>query len=184
MKLNLGCGYNHIEGYVNVDHDASSNPEVVANLEERLPFEDSSVKEIVLNHVLEHLGHTTSTFLSIIKELYRVSANEGEIKIAVPHYLHENFNHDPTHCRKITPVTIDMFNQARNKRTIEEHGQETTLGYQCGVDIEVVNVAYDCSEDISHLSFQEISDMAYKYPNFCSQIRIHAIVHKPARYKS
>ena len=47
MKLNLGCGYNKYPGYVNVDHDANCSPDIVADLEGRLPFDDSSVDEII-----------------------------------------------------------------------------------------------------------------------------------------
>lgn len=182
IKLNLGCGYNKLDGYINVDQDPNCNPDVVANLETKLPFDDSSVDEIVLNHVLEHLGQQTDTFLNIIKEFYRILSDQGQLKIVVPHHNHENFHHDPTHCRKITPVTIDMFNQYRNKQTIESGGQETTLGYQCNVDIEVLQVAYDCNTDMSNHNMQEIIDMSNTYGNVCSQVRINAIIHKPPRY--
>lgn len=185
MKLNLGCGYNKLDGYINVDHDSNCNPDIVADLEDRLPFEDNSVKEIILNHVLEHLGQQTTTFLSIIKEFYRILKDQGELKIIVPHHNHENFHHDPTHCRKVTPVTIDMFNQVRNKNTIDTGGQETTLGFQTGVDIEVITVAYDCEPHIyENHSLKEIIDMSNMYGNICSQVRINAIAHKPPRFVS
>lgn len=145
MKLNLGCGYNKYPGYVNVDQDANCNPDIVADLEERLPFDDNSVDEIIMFHVLEHLGQDVQTYFSIWKELYRVLKPEGEIKITVPHWNHENFHHDPTHVRKVTPVGVNMFSQKKNRRTIEEGGQETTLGLQLGIDIEVEGVHYDLS---------------------------------------
>lgn len=77
LKLNLGCGEHHREGYINVDK--YSSPDILHDLETfPWPWKESSVKEILLYHVLEHLGQNTDIFLGIIKELYRISAPEAE----------------------------------------------------------------------------------------------------------
>ena len=55
------------------------------------PFETSSATEILLSHVLEHLGEKRDTYLKIIQELYRVSAPDAVIKISVPHPRHDDF---------------------------------------------------------------------------------------------
>ena len=185
MKLNLGCGYNKLEGYINVDHDALCKPDIVADLEATLPFEDSSVDEIVMFHVLEHLGQDTKTYLSIWKEFYRVLKDQGVIKITVPHWQHENFHHDPTHVRKVTPVGVDMFSQERNLNTIKTGGSETTLGLQLNIDIGVTEVGFDLMPHFQqemagkprHIVEREIS----KYNNVCYQVQINAKAHKPQR---
>ena len=86
MKLNLGCGVNKIEGYLNIDKYPSGNPDMLMDLEE-IPwkFDENSVDEILLNHVLEHLGAEVEVFFSIIKEMYRVCKNGTIIQINVPH---------------------------------------------------------------------------------------------------
>lgn len=185
MKLNLGCGYNKIAGYVNVDHDPKCQPDIVADLEERLPFEDSSVDEIIMFHVLEHLGQDVKTYFAFWKELYRVLKPEGELKITVPHWNHENFHHDPTHVRKVTPVGINMFNQKKNMETIAENGQETTLGLQLNIDVEVDGVAYDFSpwfqQAMSGQQREVIEREMSRCNNACYQVHIYAKAHKPPR---
>lgn len=185
MKLNLGCGHNKLDGYINVDHDVNCNPDVIANLEDVLPFEDGTVDEIMLHHVLEHLGQDAKTYLNIWKEFYRILKDQGEIKITVPHWSHDNFHHDPTHCRKVTPTGVDMFNQERNMNTIETGGNETTLGLQLGIDIEVIAAGNDYMpwfrERMEGKSASEIDHEITVCNNVCYQVNIHAKAHKPAR---
>jgi len=182
MKLNLGCGYNKLEGYTNLDSDPACNPDVLCDLEGVLPFEDSSAEEIVMVHILEHLGQTTKGYLSLWQELYRVCQDQAVIKITVPHHMHENFHHDPTHVRKVTPVGIDMFNQERNRHTIETGGSETTLGLQLGIDIRVQEAGYGLMPAIElelkgqpyHVVEREVNRRA----NICHSVQINAKVFK------
>jgi SAM-dependent methyltransferase len=182
-RLNLGCGHNHLSGYINVDKDPNCNPDVLADLEDILPFDDNSVDEIIMNHSLEHLGQSTEGYLNIWKELYRILKNQGTLKITVPHWNHENFHHDPTHVRKVTPTGVNMFNQRNNMDTIESNGQETTLGLQLGIDIAVMNVGYDYSPWFQELLNQKLvtEQESNRYNNACFQIQIHAKAFKPAR---
>jgi len=77
-------------GYVNVDK--FGNPDILLNLETfPWPWDDNSVQEIILSHVLEHLGRTTEIYLDIIKELYRVCAAGAYIYIVTPHPRHDTF---------------------------------------------------------------------------------------------
>lgn len=185
MKLNLGCGYNKLPGYINVDHDPICKPDVVADLEATLPFEANTVDEIVLHHVLEHLGQTTETYFSVWKEFYRILKDQAVIKITVPHWQHDNFHHDPTHVRKVTPVGVDMFSQSRNMNTIKTNGNETTLGLQLGIDISVTDVGYDIvpefQQQIASQPKNFLENAMVTYNNVCYQIQIHAKAHKPAR---
>ena len=63
MKLNLGSGSKILKGYVNVDKFQYYNPDVVHDLEKfPYPFENNSVDEILLSHVLEHIGQNPEIF--------------------------------------------------------------------------------------------------------------------------
>ncbi len=57
MKINLGCGDHYAPGWVNVDAISNDavNPDVVADITEKLPFQD--IEHIYAGHVLEHIPH-------------------------------------------------------------------------------------------------------------------------------
>ena len=108
LKLNLGCGSDFRDGYLNVDK--FGEPELQVDLETfPWPWEDNSVSEIVMQHVLEHLGRDTETYLNIITEMYRVCENSAKILIEVPHPRHDTFLYDPTHVRPVTPESFGLF---------------------------------------------------------------------------
>ncbi|MBI1778718.1 MAG: hypothetical protein HYR63_25530 [Proteobacteria bacterium] len=143
FKLNLGCGVKHLSGWVNVDRDARFNPDQVHNLEELpWPWATSSVREVLLSHVLEHLGQSSDTFLAIIQELWRVCCHNALITIMVPHVRSDAFLADPTHVRPILAEGLALFDQRANRHWLERQQSNTPLGLMLGVDfrIEAVNL--------------------------------------------
>jgi hypothetical protein len=185
LKLNLGCGYKKNPSYINVDIAEACGPDVIVDLENDLwPWNDNSVDEVVLHHVLEHLGETKKQFFHIMQELYRVCADGAKIKITVPHYNHENFWHDCTHVRAITPVGLEMFSVARNLQTIASGGDESCYGLQIGVDFKVSNVAYKLKDEYGRaLQEKQITDEQLQHifmtqNNVCEAIDIELTVQK------
>jgi hypothetical protein len=78
MRLNLGCGFNKREGFVNVDIGGHCAPDRVHDLEQvPWPWDDSSVGEIFMSHVLDHLGATTAQYFAVLREMYRVSRHDA-----------------------------------------------------------------------------------------------------------
>jgi hypothetical protein len=145
LRLNLGSGDKYLEGYVNVDK--FGKPDVRHDLEKTpWPWKDDSVEEVILSHVLEHLGRETATYERIIKELYRVCCDGARILIQVPHHRHDSYFADPTHVRPITPLGIRMLSQAWNRGTLERGGSDTPLGIYWGVDFETVETRFTPSE--------------------------------------
>jgi len=55
IKLNLGCGKEQKEGYVNVDSNTHVKPDVIDNAAELSKFDEDSVDVIESYHLLEHL---------------------------------------------------------------------------------------------------------------------------------
>jgi hypothetical protein len=138
VRLNLGCGTKKLDGWVNVDKVAAASPDQVVDLEALpWPWPDDSVDEVLLAHVLEHLGAETAVYLGIIKELYRVCRDGARITIAVPHPRHDHYLNDPTHVRPITADSIGIFSQATNRKWIAAGIPNTPLGVYLGVDFEI-----------------------------------------------
>lgn len=185
MKLNLGCGHNHLDDYINIDNSALCEPDLCFDLEQPWPLQDSCAQEIVMFHVMEHLGQSTQVFLSVMRELYRVSADQCLWKITVPHYNSDIYHIDPTHVRKIHPVTLKMFDQAWNHQDLLAGGHHTKLGLQCAIDIEVTAENYFLSEPWnSQLQDNNLDDINFAgrhFNNVCSDIYIECKVHKPCR---
>lgn len=166
MKLNLGCGFNLIKDAVNVDKINYPNVYQYDIEKTPWPWNDHVFNDIIAIHSLEHVGKDPDVFIKIIQEMYRVSANGAHWKIEVPHWRHDNFYHDPTHVRVITPVTLMMFSQERNYQDYKRGGKETKLGLIYNVDIGIItSTPYeDC----------------YGFPP--AEIKMEFRVIKPARY--
>ena len=54
-KLNLGCGYDKREGYLNVDLNDFHSPDLVANIIEMNEFPSNAYEEIIAQDILEHV---------------------------------------------------------------------------------------------------------------------------------
>jgi len=135
VKLNLGCGHNHVDGYVNVDREPAAEPDVVADLEEfPWPFEDDSVEVVRASHVLEHLGAQPQVFIGVMQELYRVCRAGARIHITVPHPRNDSFLDDPTHVRAITPGTLLLFSKAACEDWQRRGCANSPLALYAGVD--------------------------------------------------
>jgi len=83
MKLNLGCGNDIKEGYINVDIKEIQGVDLILDIsKDRLPFVDGCVEEILLKDVLEHISYTRVEH--VLKECHRVLKQGGRIYIQCP----------------------------------------------------------------------------------------------------
>ncbi len=128
-KLNIGCGHDYREGYVNLDsgkcradvyHDMNVVP---------YPFKDNSFIYIFSNHSLEHVRK--DRWLDVVGELYRISKPDAVWEIKAPYALSDNFFTDPTHDMPLTTRSFDYFDKTK---TLRELGQI----YGLAVDLRVL----------------------------------------------
>lgn len=91
MKLNLGACDRKINGYLSVDMCAPAD--IITDLSDFWPWEDSSVDEILAFDIIEHLPDKIFT----MNEAWRVLKNGALLKIEVPTTGGPGAFQDPTH---------------------------------------------------------------------------------------
>lgn len=188
-KLNLGCGVEKLEGYLNVDISKHVNPDKVVDLEKTpWPWKDNEFDHIVAKDILEHLGETSKKFLEIIKEMYRVSRNGAVWEIQTPHWRSDNYLNDPTHIRPITAQMMELFNKKHIIWTIKEGLSHSHLAFDLDIDIEICDVKYEFTHLIKEkLESKEMSQeelyLAFNtMNNIAESTKMLIEVHKPGRY--
>jgi len=84
-KLNIGCGSDIKEGWINLDYCKAEGIDVVHDLEKKLPFKDNEFDLIYASHILEHIKN----YEQLIGELRRILKEGGILEIKVPHHSYQ-----------------------------------------------------------------------------------------------
>lgn len=83
MKLiNLGCGNNFHDEWINIDLLANNEKIISCNLLNGIPFPDNDIDVVFNSHLLEHFSKKQGEIF--IKECFRVLKPGGIIRVAVP----------------------------------------------------------------------------------------------------
>lgn len=107
-KLHLGCGKNYFEGWVNADISKNVKADKYFDFEnKRWPFKDNEFDIVYSGNVLEHLSDT----VSVAKELWRITKQEGLILISVPYATSFANFRDPTHKSRFSKHTFSYFTE-------------------------------------------------------------------------
>lgn len=188
-KLNLGCGFAHLDGFVNVDYSDICQPDKVVDLNVLpWPFENDEFSHIVAKDVIEHLGGVNNvTFHDIIAEMYRVSENGAVWEVQVPHHRCDHAWDDPTHMRPITPTSFKMYDQKRALDLLKEGRNETPISIMSGIDAETVEVKFQFIDYwLNKVKEKEITEEqlyeALSFQNNVAEATMLLVqIHKPGR---
>jgi len=83
LKLNLGCGRDYKEGWINIDNNKNIKKlDIRWNLANGIPFKDSSIDFIFNEHFLEHLNVKEGQIF--LKDCKRVLKKGGVLRISMP----------------------------------------------------------------------------------------------------
>jgi len=109
VRLNLGCGRDIREGWVNIDCQPGPGVDVVTDFGGKtvLPFADDTVTFSEGSHVIEHLADP----LPFMEELWRVTVPGGRAVFRCPYGSSDNADEDPTHVRRLLIGSWGYFGQ-------------------------------------------------------------------------
>jgi len=118
LKLDLGCGKFKRSEFIGVDIEKFDCVDIIADLNQPLPFKDNSVGQIYCSHTLEHIRDPHH----LIDEIYRVCIPDAVVEYIMP--LNES---NPTH---ITIFDEGWFanNLRRERFTIISNKVQTKAG--------------------------------------------------------
>lgn len=104
-KLNIGCGEDIKEGYVNLDFVKQPGVDVVHDVNKfPWPFKDNTFDLVFASHVLEHID-----LIDVMREIHRISRNGARIIIRSPHFSCGVSYRDPTHKTLMSYFIFDYF---------------------------------------------------------------------------
>jgi len=188
-KLNMGCGFKHHEGFLNVDKFPGCKPDQVVDFDVYpWPWEDNTFDHIVAKDILEHLGRSPTDLVDILKEMYRISKHGAIWEVIVPHWRCDNAISDPTHVRLVTRATFEMFNAKSCKEYVEQGQADTPLAFINNVDIEVCETKFEYvafwTEQVKagKMTEEQLTFALNTQNNVAHSMRLLIQVHKPSRF--
>jgi len=95
VRLNLGCGFRKKEGFINIDSNPDTNPDLLHDVAQGLPYDNDSVDSIIAFDFLEHLERME--VVGLMKEIYRVLKSGGQFTHVTPSSEGRGAFQDPHH---------------------------------------------------------------------------------------
>jgi len=140
-KINLGCGSDIKEDYLNVDMIHRNGVNLILDIENQMSILPSDhFEEIYMNHSLEHI----SNFMEVMKQIHRISKDGTKLFINCPHFSSIGMYSDPTHKTFFSSRTFNLFSPDRTENIysdikLKTIKKELRLTYNYYPGVEIVN---------------------------------------------
>lgn len=105
MKINLGCGNKRKDGFIGIDCYPCEAVDILADLTKPLPFTESSIDEIWLDNVIEHMPNIPQ----LMGEIHRICRDGARVTIITPHFASLASWRDPTHVHHLSYFSMEHF---------------------------------------------------------------------------
>jgi predicted SAM-dependent methyltransferase len=81
-RLNLGCGYNVLDGWMNVDLEGGRHGTIFMDATSTWPLPDNAFDAILCEHMIEHVPKDAG--IHLLAEAFRVLLPGGRIRVITP----------------------------------------------------------------------------------------------------
>ena len=183
IRLDLGSGPRTPEGFWGIDRFPLPNVDVVASMDDPLPFKMDSVDLLLASHSLEHAEDLMKT----MKEIFRVCKHGAQVCIVAP-YFSQGINFaNPYHKHAFNEHTPRFWTQSADAyldREEYDHPHADTWGLSYsdyshqGIDFWCVRMEFLYFPEYRWISPDAQRDARKKYIDVCDQIIYYLIVIK------
>lgn len=185
-KVEIGCGKTKTEGYIGVDRFPLEGVDIVADINNGLPFETNSVDVIFACHSLEHMDDLKQT----MNEIFRICKNGAIINILSPYYnthtnianfFHKiNFNEDTMRFFSTEATSVINPKEYRIPHA-QVWGLGTSDNSEISCNLTILDMEFFYFPEYNFLNDEEKRNARRSLSNVCDQIYYSLVVNKQER---
>lgn len=119
INLNLGCGFAHLDNFVNIDKFIENKPDLIFDLEcnEPLPYDNDTVGFVYGSHIIEHIRNIDA----LMYEIWRVCKPKARCFFITPYLTSDDAFESSGHVRFMNENSWMYFDKQINSH-IGYHG--------------------------------------------------------------
>lgn len=182
-KVEIGCGKTKTEGYIGVDRFPLEGVDIVADINEGLPFEENTVDVIFACHSLEHMDDLQQ----VMDEIFRICKHGAIVNILAPYYntntnianfFHKiNFNEDTMRFFSSEKTSVINPKEYYNAHSYN-WGLGTSDNSEISCNLTILDMEFFYFPEYNFLNDEEKRNARRSLSNVCDQICYSLVVNK------
>jgi len=187
LMVELGCGSTKQEGFIGVDRFNLEGVDIVADMNQKFPFDDNSVDVIYSSHAIEHLD----SIEHVMSEIWRICKNNAICIIIVPYF--NNYGNIANHYHKLyfNEHTFRYFTKTKEFLTQQEELEIPSLYGTWGlsmsdnsdneIDIRTIDMDYIYYEEYNGVPDDIKYVLRQNLNNICNMIVYTLVIKKDGK---